>query len=330
MRLLGLCVMALALGCAMQVFPESWPRMGNERASFVWDASWGALPEGESIGNTHGGMAVDRRGWIYASRDAAPAVLVFDSRGRVQDSWGDDLAGGLHGMCLVEEGGEEYLYLAHTGRHEILKTTLDGEVLWTLGVPPAPEIYENEGQYLPTGVAVAADGSLFVADGYGKGFVHRYNAEGEYLGSFGGPGKENGQFHTPHGVAIDARSLFPRVLVADRENGRVQAFDFDGNFLEVIATDLRRPCGVAVGADGRLAIPELAGRVTVFDEQNQVLAHLGDNPNQSHWANNGLSTKEWEQGVFISPHGAAFDHKGNLYVQDWLAAGRFTRLVRGH
>lgn len=330
MRLFGLCVLALALGCAAQVLPDSWPRLGNDQALFVWDASWGSLPDEESIGNTHGGMAVDGKGLIYASRDAAPAVLVFDARGRLRDSWGDDLAGGLHGMCLVQEGEQEFLYFAHTGRHEVLKTTLQGEVLWRLGVPPAEGIYVSADQYLPTGVAVAADGSLFVADGYGKGYVHRYNAAQEYLGSFGGPGKEEGQFHTPHGLAVDDRGIFPRLLVADRENGRVQAFDFDGNFLEMVATELRRPCGVAVGANGRLAIPELAGRVTLLDAQDQVLAHLGDNPNQAHWANNGLSTKEWQAGVFISPHGAAFDGKGNLYVQDWLAAGRFTRLVGRH
>lgn len=273
-------------------------------------------------------MAVDRAGRIYASRDAAPAVLVFDASGKQVDAWGEDLAGGLHGMCLVEEKGVEFLYLAHTGHHQVWKTTLQGEVLWKLDMPTDSGIYGQASEYLPTSIAVAEDGRLFVADGYGKGFVHRFAADRSYLGSFGGPGEEPGQFHTPHGLAVDGRATPPRLLVADRENGRVQAFDLDGKLQSVLPVRFRRPCGVALGPDGRIAVPELAGCVTLLGEGDRLLARLGDNPDPTQWAQNGLPREAWQPGVFISPHGAAFDAEGNLYVQDWLASGRYTRLVR--
>lgn len=272
-------------------------------------------------------MAVDRAGRLYASRDSSPAVLVFDDTGLQVDAWGEDLGGGLHGMCLNEEGGEEYLYLAHTGLHQVWKTTLKGEVLWKLDMPSNPEIYADVAQYMPTSVAVSSDGRIFVADGYGKGFVHRFAADRRYLGSFGGPGEEVGQFHTPHGLAVDERVQPPRLLVADRENGRIQSFDLEGNSASVLVDGLRRPCGVALGPGGRIAIPELAGRVTLWNWSDQVQVHLGDNQDPSQWAQNGLPRQAWRAGVFISPHGAAFDASGNLYVQDWLAAGRYTRLV---
>ncbi len=328
MRFAVLCLLAVFLGCATQILPESWPRLGRPGALFVWDENWVHDPIQQNLGNTHGGMAVDRRGRIFASRDTAPAVLIFDQRGRLLESWGDDLGGGLHGLCLVEEDGQEFLYLAHTARHQVLKTTLAGEILWTLDLPEGSGIYTAASEYHPTSIAVAADGRLFVADGYGKGYIHRFSASREYLGSFGGPGEGDGQFHTPHGVAVQESGNRARLLVADRENNRVQTFDLEGNFLSVLAVDFRRPCGVAIGHDGRLAIPELAGRVSLLDAQDGLLARLGDNSETSQWAQNGLSREFWRKGIFISPHGAAFDQCGNLYVQDWLAAGRFTRLVR--
>lgn len=328
MRFALLCLLATVLGCASQMLPESWPRLGQDDALFVWDEAWNSDPIHQSLGNTHGGMAVDQSGRIFASRDTAPAVLIFDQKGTLVDSWGDDLAGGLHGMCLVEEQGVEYLYLAHTARHQVMKATLSGEILWTLDLPEGSGIYSKATEYHPTSIAVAADGRLYVADGYGKGYIHRYSAEREYLGSFGGPGEGNGQFRTPHGVAVDNNDAKSRVLVADRENNRVQAFDLDGNFLSILPVEFRRPCGVAVGNDGRLAIPELAGCVSLLGANDELLARLGDNSDSSQWAQNGLPREKWQNGVFISPHGAAFDRRGNLYVQDWLAAGRFTRLVR--
>ena len=327
MRFPLLCLLAAMLGCAAKLLPESWPRLGQEGARFVWDESWNTDTIHQELGNTHGGMAVDGEGRIFASRDTAPAMLVFDQKGKLVQSWGDDLAGGLHGMCLVEEGDQEFLYLAHTARHQVLKTTLEGDVLWRLDLPEGSGIYAQASEYHPTAIAVAADGRFYVADGYGKGYIHRYSATRAYLGSFGGPGKENGQFHTPHGLAVEERNGHARILVADRENNRVQAFDLDGNFQSILPVSFRRPCGVALGPDGRLAIPELAGRVSLLDGQGELLTRLGDNPDAQQWAQNGLPRDQWQNGLFISPHGAAFDPQGNLYIQDWLAAGRYTRLV---
>jgi len=328
MRFACLCLLAAVLGCTSRMVPDAWVRLGPKSALFVWDESWNSSEIHQQLGNTHGGMVVDGAGRLFASRDTAPAILVFNTRGELEASFGDDLGGGLHGMCLVEENGTEFLYLAHTSQHQVLKTTLQGEVLWTLALPQGSGIYEKASEYHPTSIAVASDGRFFVADGYGKGYIHRYNANREYLGSFGGPGNGNGQFQIPHGLAVDERGAATRLLVADRENNRVQVFDLEGNFQSVLAVTLRRPCGIALGQDGRLAIPELAGRVTLLDADDALLVRLGDNPDSSQWAQNGLPREQWVNGIFISPHGAAFDDKGNLYVQDWLAAGRYTRLLR--
>jgi sugar lactone lactonase YvrE len=45
---------------------------------------------------------------------------------------------------------------------------------------------------------------------------------------WGKPGTGPGEFHLPHGIAIDAENI---LYVADRENGRIQRFSLDGRYL---------------------------------------------------------------------------------------------------
>ena len=93
---------------------------------YRWVSDWGRLADGKELGNTHGCLAVDKQGRIYANTDTEAAVVVFAPDGALLGSWGKEFRGGLHGMCLREEDGKEFLYLAHTGRHEVVKATLDG------------------------------------------------------------------------------------------------------------------------------------------------------------------------------------------------------------
>lgn len=318
-----LCVVAVCV-----VPPRaSGPELGSGLHRYAWVPDWSERPAEGELGNTHGDVVVDRTGRVYVNTDTDRAVLVYDADGRLLSSWGDDLTGGLHGMCLFEEQGQERLFLAHIGRHEILKTTLDGEVLWRAGVPLQSGHYESADQYRPTDVAVAPDGRFFVADGYGRHVVHRYAADGTWLGSFGGHGKAPGQFNTPHGVLVDTRHAEPRLLVADRENARLQAFDLDGRLLGVVEGMLRRPCKVRLAGDD-LVIPDLAGRVTILDGDDRLLTHLGDNPDPALRAVNGVPRESWRPGEFLAPHGAGWDADGNLYVVDWNFLGRVTRLQR--
>ncbi len=76
------------------------------------------------------------------------------------------------------------------------------------------------------------------------------------------------------------------------------------------------------------AVAELEGRVTILDGEFNVATHLGDNPDKSHWANNGVAPEHWKNGVFTAPHAVCFDSVGNLYVMDWNANGRISKLKR--
>ncbi len=317
---------ALALGCALApAYSSEWIQVGEAGWRFGWDPRWNELSALLEPGNTHGGVVVDRLGRIYVNTDGPRAVMVFSREGGILDAWGEELAGGLHGMTL-DRGGEA-LWLVHTGRHEILRASLDGEVLFRRGWPQESGKYQNAGQFNPTGVAVGPDGDVYVADGYGLGFVHRFRADGTWVQCWGGDGNEPGKFHTPHGIALDTRVTPNRLIVADRENGRLQIFTLEGELVEVVQGMLRRPCGAAVHGDV-VAVPDLAGRVTLLGRNNELLAQLGDQPDESKRANNGVPRRDWLAGQFVSPHGLGWSASGDLYVQDWVSQGRFTRLAR--
>ncbi|MDF2439645.1 MAG: hypothetical protein JWN98_629 [Abditibacteriota bacterium] len=302
--------------------------IGGQAHTYESAASWGQVPASVQLGYTHG-VQVDRAGRVYVHNQSKDAVAIFDSEGKWIKSWGPEFAAGAHGIQLVREGRDEFLYLADFARHIVVKTTLDGEVIWTLRYPEAGGLYKSENDYKPTNVAVLPSGDFYVADGYGLGYIHHYNAKAEHVRSWGGNGTEVGKFRVPHGIWYDERPLktggAARILVADRENGRVQAFGLDGQALGVVTTDLRRPCHFDVRGDLAL-VPELHGRLTILDAKDKPVAYLGDNPDVwkvGGWPN--LSPATWAPNKLISPHGACWDAQGNIYVSEWIRTGRVTK-----
>jgi hypothetical protein len=299
---------------------------GEGAWTFESVAGWAKIPEDKTYGPTHGGVAVVKSGEIYTATDGPEGIAVFAPDGKLARTVGKEFSG-CHSLLAREEDGEEFLYAAHLRGHQVVKLRLEGTAVWTLGAPMESKAYESPEKFHPTSVAVATDGTIFVADGYGTSLIHRFDAERKWLGSFAGAGQEDGKVQTCHGIAIDARGPKPLLLVCDRENRRLARFDLDGKFVDTFAEDLRRPCAVAFLGDA-VAVAELAGRVTVLDGHGKVLAHLGDNPDESERANFGVPPSSWKDGIFTAPHGIAFDAKGDLFVQDWNQSGRISKLRR--
>jgi DNA-binding beta-propeller fold protein YncE len=289
--------------------------------------NWCQLPPGRTnLGDTHGGVVVDKAGQIYFSMNSGDqAILVYGPDGKMIKAIGGKDLVGIHGMCLIDENGEEFIYGALNDHARAVKLKLDGTQVWSIGVPTDSGKYTDAKQYHPTGITVAPDGSVFVADGYGKNWIHKYDKDQKYVKSFGGPGKEPGKFQTCHGVGLDKRGGKTLLLVCDRANRRLQHFDLDGNFVAVITENLRLPCAVSFMGDN-VAIAELEGRVAIIDADNKVIATLGDNPDTKQRANHNVPPKDWKDGIFNAAHGVSYDHQGNLYVEDWNASGRISRM----
>lgn len=328
--------------------------LGSGAWKFEVESGWAKIPAPATLSPTHGGVVVDRAGLIYVSTDGPSGILVFKPDGNLLRSMAPEFSG-IHGLMLREEGGKQFIYAAHVTGHEVVKLGLDGSLIWKIGCPtesglytalddwkpnpktpnakPASTIVGHDGRtyvtdgYKPTAIAVGPDGRIYVADGYGASVIHEYTADRKWKRVIGSKGEGDGQFKTCHGIALDTRYEKPLLLVCDRENKRLVHLDLEGNFVRTLAADLRRPCAISMMGD-YAAVAELQGRVVITDKTGKIVATLGDNPDQKQWAAFKLAPEFWQDGIFIAPHGIAFDAAGNLFVQDWNYMGRLTKLRR--
>jgi hypothetical protein len=311
------------------------PILGGGDHKYECIHDWGELPSNIKYGNTHG-VCEDSQGHIYvhhtvnAASESSDTMVVFDAKGKFVKSWGKDFKGGAHGLHIRKEGSTEYLYLCDTKRGLVVKTTLNGEEVFTLGYPDESEAYKpgadgKKIKYSCTNLAVAPNGDIYVGDGYGSSYINQYDKSGKYIRTFGGKGKEAGKLDCPHGITVDTRGKEPILLVADRANNRLQTFSLDGKHLAFI-DGTKLPCHFSE-RKGEFVIPDLGARVTLMDKKNQVIWHLGDDSEANNWRDVRKMTRDhFKPGKFVCPHGACWDHAGNIYVVEWVEIGRVTKL----
>ena len=333
--------------------------IGSGKNSYEWQENWASYPDTESLHNgwSHHGVVVSQNGDVITYHPDDPTIMRFGADGSLKSSAAVDLAD-AHGITLVKEGGNEYLWVADNGakrrpstKYEYLpdmgrvegqavKMTLDGKTLLRLEQPPLPEYREND--YKPTWVAVneernGGNGDVWVADGYGQNKVHRYNKGGDYVSSISGEEGSAGAFTCPHAVFVDTRSSEPELYIADRGNGRIQVYDLDGGFKRSFGDDIFiTPSGIVSHGD-QMVVAELNARVTILDADDRLVEYLGDNHEVSDgegWPNElsdegvPVRTSRLATGKFNSPHGIAVDEGGSIYVAEWLIGGRFTKLAK--
>jgi hypothetical protein len=311
------------------------PVLGSGEHTYEAIHDWGELPADIKYGNTHG-AAEDSQANIYihhtvnAASESSDSMVVFDANGKFIKSWGKEFKGGAHGLHIRKEGSTEYLYLCDTKRGVVVKATLSGEEVWSIGYPSQSEAYKpgadgKPPKYSPTNLAIAPNGDIYVGDGYGSSYINQYNSKGEYLRTFGGKGTEPGKVDCPHGITLDTRGGSPILMVADRGNKRIQRFTLEGKHIDFVSgTNL--PCNFAYFKNGDVVVPDLGARVTLMDKNNRVIENLGDD-SETKWRETRTMTRDhFTAGKFVSPHGACFDHAGNIFVVEWVEVGRVTKL----
>ena len=258
------------------------------------------------------GVAVDSRGHVLVLHRGAHPVLDFDAAGKCVHSWGDgmfsegkvaavspgDRASGASGYSAVygpagcDSCGVHSIRVDPNGNiwvvdatgHVIYKRDPKGKVLLQLGRRGEPGISPNNFN-LPTDVAFASNGDVYVSDGYGNPRVVKYSRDGKYLLQWGKRGAGPGEFQLPHNIVADARD---RVYVTDRDNRRVQVFDAKGKFL----TEWRDTGGVSA--------------LAIHDDQ-----HI--------WTGGVLRDLDGKPVARLSPevptaHGIAVGKSGEVYV----------------
>jgi DNA-binding beta-propeller fold protein YncE len=224
---------------------------------------WAQLPAGRTFGKVIG-VQVDPDGksiWAFercgggecTGSNLAP-ILKFDPSGKLVQSFGAGLFIQPHGFTIDRDGN---LWTSDADGKDgkgdqVIEFDLSGKELRRLGkagvAGDTKDTFDK-----PTAVAVAANGSIFVADGHGKNDrIVKFDKDGHFVTAWGQKGKGPSEFDTPHAMAIDSQG---RLFVADRGNSRLQLFDQDGKFLAEWR-QFGRPSGIYITSDDMMYVTD--------------------------------------------------------------------------
>ncbi len=222
---------------------------------------WGTLPDGRVWGSVSAvhmapdGVHVwagDRCGTNSCATSDVDPIVKLDPTGRVVASLGGGQMIWPHGIDVDSEGNiwiadarlanEKELAENPDAKNRgsaVLKFSPTGELLMTLGTPG--EMGDPPSRFTaPNDVLVAPNGNIYVAETHtaqyqeepgpdSKSRISIFAPDGTFIKTFGQWGFEDGEFRSPHSLAMDSQG---RLFVADRGNCRIQIFTQDGEHLD--------------------------------------------------------------------------------------------------
>lgn len=272
--------------------------------------NWAKLPAGWTWGWIPA-VACDSQDRVFVYSRSAHPLVVFDRDGNFLESWGEDVLQDAHGIFI--DAGDD-VYCTERNTHCVRKFDRRGKLLMTLGTPGQQAAQDGDPFRLPTDLAIASTGEIFISDGYGNARVHKYTPDGRLIKSWGDWGDGPGQFRLSHCVRVDR---FDRVWVCDRANRRIEIFDTEGNFLHEW-TGLAQPDTLHFDPhEDVVYIAELDQQVSIYTLEGKLLAQ---------WGGRRVSD---QPGEFVAcPHGIWTDSRGDLYVGEVQADGRLQKYIR--
>ena len=269
--------------------------VGSDPFLYTAVKKWMAPPANIMISDISS-VAVNAQNLVHVFNRGPNPVAIFGQEGNYVGAWGGDILSDAHGISI---NGKGEVYLGDRDAHQVLKCTAEGTVLMALGSRNLPSLEAPFNH--PTDVFEAPSGEIFVSDGYANSRVHHFSPDGEHIKSWGKRGTAPGEFNVPHSIWADEE----KVYVSDRENGRVQIFDYEGNFINALG-GLYRPTDIYQDADQNMFVTELIPRLTVFDK---------------------TGTKVAVARLEGTPHGVWGDTDGNLYIAS-TSPSNITKLAK--
>ena len=210
-----------------------------------------------------------------------------------------------HYVAINPYDPERHVWIIDDHKHVLHKFTNDGttlvQTIGTYGELGADETHFNR----PTFMAWFPDSSFVVADGYNGTRVVKFDAEGNYLTSWGERGTAPNEtrpayWNNVHGIAVDPATN--RVFVNDRGNRRIQVFDENGGYLDEWGVGARGNIHMfIITEDGYLwAADRTSHKILKYDLDGNFLyswGTFGDFP-----------------GGIAGVHGMSVDEEGNVYL----------------
>lgn len=325
------------------------PIIGHGEFRYRVHKDWAKInPFKTFIDNCHE-MVQDSQGrLIMIGDDPRNNIFVFDKSGKVLDTWGTYWPGG-HGLTLVDEGGEDMLCISESGwarsREDgvtmvrqngyVAKTKLDGTMLFVIGHPMSVGAYTPEMKFQPTETAVAPNGDIYIADGYGSDYVLQYDQRGQFIRKFGGHDNEDKNYNlqNAHGIALDNRDGdSPRLIVTSRAQRCFKYFTLDGKWIKTVSLANLQICRPVIHGDnvyagvcwshnfGEADVPQpwllQTGFTMVMDKNDQVVSCPGG---EAPVYEEGVlqTVKQDAAKTFYNGHDVCIDDDENVYVCQW-------------
>jgi hypothetical protein len=291
-------------------------------SSYEFTADFIKPPAGRAqIGNGHGEIACDSAGKFYVSvQEKDAGIQVYGPDGAYKQTLA--LPESLHGFVIRKDEGGEFLFGAVLKDKKVIKAKLDGTVVMTIPTSAFPADKAGPKGLALTNCDIDSAGNIYVVDGYGISHIFVFDRAGAFKAVFGGPDAPY-SFKNTHKVFIDRRFSPERIVALDRGNNRMLHLSLSGEILSTIADkELRNPSSASFHGD-LMCVAEIAGRVSIWDKENKLVAELGANPEKTNTPK--IEPKDWQQGVVTSPHGITFDNEGNVLETEWNQWGRVLR-----
>lgn len=183
----------------------------------------------------------------------SPSVLVLAPDGRREHAFGAKEVADGH-MFGISPAGD--VYVVDRDAHQIIIFNRQGKELGRIGERHHALRPFNS----PCDIAFAPNGDIYVGDGYAAARVHRFSSAGTPLGGWGEPGTGPGQFLIPHAVWVQPDGT---VVVADRDNSRLQFFTAEGELIRIIH-DCHKPMDIWGDAQGNLFVTDQVPRLSLL------------------------------------------------------------------
>ena len=322
----------LAAGIAISPFENIYPItnkaieensiIGHGDFRYRVDKKWGIQDPTQFPVNDCHEMILDKKNRIFmTTTHPKNNILIYDRGGKILGSWGTDYPG-AHGLTISEEGEEEFLFITDPETHKVCKTTLKGRKLFEINAPREISDYKSEDQFKPTETAIAPNGDIYVADGYGLDFIIQYDKSGNYIRHFGGKGNKDDNFNCCHGIVFDSRDKNNSLLITSRSENVFKRFTPDGKHIETINLPSCYICRPVL-KNGMLYFAVIVtkdwgtydGMLAVLDENNSVVSFPGGS--KPVYNNGQLIASVYDQSTFFNPHDICVDNDEDIYVPQW-------------
>lgn len=292
-RFLILLALLVSFGVHAQSDPPALPYMPAQDPF--------KLPEGITFGPV-ASVAVNSAGNLFVFNRGPHPLMEFAPDGRFVRFLAEGLIQRAHGLRIDRENN---IWITDVMAHVVFKLNSQGRVMLVLGAQGATGDFNKAFKFPlfsePTDIAFGPSGEIYVSEGHGGAVarVRKFNKDGNLVKAWGQKGVKPGEFSLAHSIVVDRNGL---VYVSDRENGRIQIFDADGNYLKSW-TSIGNPNGLGIGRDGFLYVTDgNAGKVYKVDFEGRVLGAIGSLGKAN--------------GQFGEAHWVDLDAERNIYIGD--------------